>query len=88
MSLGEVYGKELDKRPELVVHERLRDSGKIRELVRKASKMNWQVKFESGVFRQDMIVNFNDDDGSRPQHLSYAAGKRLFDALESKNYLY
>lgn len=78
------YGELYDQRPDLVIHDRLRHSGTIKEIVDLAEKHNFNVYFDRGPFRQDMMIKWKEVD-MRPAEYSVTAGLRYFKRLDNMN---
>jgi len=78
MSEYNAYGELYDRRPELVIHDRLRHSGTIRELIDMAKNNNYKVSFERGPFRHDMLIKENGESTERPQSHTVTSGLRYF----------
>jgi hypothetical protein len=72
------YGELYDQRPELVIHERLRHSGSVRELVELASHQNFKVYFDRGPLRQDTMIKWHKETGLRPESHSVSSALRYF----------
>lgn len=83
MSEYNAYGELYDQRPELLIHERLKHSGTVRELVSLASEQNFHVSFEKGPFRQDMMIRWNDTPDKKSESYTVASGLRYFKRLKS-----
>jgi hypothetical protein len=83
MSDYNAYGELYDQRPELVIHDRLRHSGTIREVIDMAKENNYKVSFERGPFRHDMLIKESAD---KPQSHTVTSGLRYFRQLGSRNY--
>jgi hypothetical protein len=77
------YGELYDQRPELLIHERLRHSGVVRELVGLAAEQNFHVSFEKGPFRQDMMIKWNDAPGRKEESHTVSSGLKYFQRLKS-----
>lgn len=82
MSTYNTYGELYDQRPELVIHDRLRHSGTVREIVNIASKHNYNVYFDRGPIRQDMIIKYNDGSSVKPESHTVSSGLRYFKRLD------
>jgi len=67
MSEYNIYGELYDQRPELIIHDRLRHSGTVQNLVKLAQEQNYNVYFSKGPIRQDAIIKWNDDEARRPE---------------------
>lgn len=78
MSDYNAYGELYDRRPELIIHDRLKHSGAIREVIEMAQKNNFKVSFERGPFRHDMIIKENEESGTKPQSHTVTSGLRYF----------
>jgi hypothetical protein len=78
MSEYNAYGEMYDQRPELIIHERLKNSGTVREIIDIASKHNFNVYFDRGPIRQDMIIKHNGSDSIRPESHTVTSGLRYF----------
>ncbi|MEJ2510334.1 MAG: hypothetical protein P8Y72_01920 [Anaerolineales bacterium] len=70
------YGEMYDQRPELIIQERHKGSGKIRELAQMAHRLNYKVSYQHGIFRDDMIVAEYEQ---KPQPMNYSTAKRYFE---------
>jgi hypothetical protein len=81
MSEYNAYGELYDQRPELVIHDRLRHSGMIQEVIDMARQNNFKVSFGRGPFRHDMIIKEGGDEERRPQSHSVTSGLRYFRSL-------
>lgn len=79
------YGELYDQRPELVIHDRLKQSGTVRELVQLAHEQNFRVYFDKGPFRQDMMIKFKDQPGKNSESHSVTSGLRYFKRLKEIN---
>lgn len=79
------YGELYDQRPELVIHDRLKHSGTVRELVQLAHEQNFHVHFDRGPFRQDMIINWKDQLNKNSESHSVSSGLRYFRRLKELN---
>lgn len=51
-----VYDKLEQERPEMIISERLRNSGTVQRLVDLAKEHNYRISFERGRFRHDLMV--------------------------------
>ena len=82
MSEYNAYGELYDQRPELIIHDRLRHSGTIREVIQMAQQNNYKISFERGPFRHDMIIKEGGDSEARPQSHTVTSGLRYFRRFE------
>lgn len=85
MSDYNAYGELYDQRPELVIHDRLRHSGTIREVIDMARQNNYKVSFDRGPFRHDMLIKENGENTDRPQSHTVTSGLRYFRRLSETN---
>ena len=83
MSEYDVYGELYDQKPELIIHDRLRHSGTVQELIKMAEDNNYKVSFGRGPFRHDMIIKEDGDKTERPESHTVTSGLRYFRRLES-----
>lgn len=51
------YGEAYDRRPEMIIHDRLKQSGATRELIDIAKELNYKISFSRGPFRQDLLLD-------------------------------
>lgn len=72
------YGELYDQRPELVIHERLKQSGTVREIVDIANRHNFNVYFDRGPFHQDMLIKWKGDSSKKPESHTVSSGLRYF----------
>ena len=72
------YGELYDQRPELIIHDRLRNSGTVRELVDLAQKQNYKICFDRGPLRQDAVIKWHDNENRRPESHSVSSALRYF----------
>lgn len=86
MSEYNAYGELYDRRPELVIHDRLRHSGAIREVIEIARENNYKVSFGRGPFRHDMIIKQDGENTKRPQSHTVNSGLRYFRNINSRGY--
>lgn len=86
MSDYNAYGELYDQRPELVIHDRLRHSGAIREVIDMAKENNYKVSFGRGPFRHDMLIKEDGENTQRPQSHTVTSGLRYFRKLSSQKY--
>jgi len=84
MSEYNAYGELYDQRPELVIHDRLRHSGAIREVIDMARENNYKVSFGRGPFRHDMLIKESGEDADRAQSYTVTSGLRYFRRLGSR----
>jgi len=83
MSDYNAYGELYDQRPELVIHDRLRNSGTIRDVIDIAQQNNYKISFNRGPFRHDMLIKELGDSTSRPQSHTITSGLRYFRRLNA-----
>lgn len=83
MSDYNVYGELYDKRPELVIHNRLKNSGSMMEIVELAKEMNFKIRYSQGPFRQDMQINWHEEDNKRPDAYSVHSGLKYFQKIKN-----
>lgn len=83
MSDYNAYGELYDQRPELIIHDRLKHSGTIREVIQMAQQNNYKISFERGPFRHDMIIKEGGDSTARPQSHTVTSGLRYFRRFEN-----
>lgn len=74
MSDYNAYGELYDQRPTLVINERLRHSGTVRELVDLAEKQDFKITFTRGPFRQDLRVEYHENDKRKPESYTLNSG--------------
>lgn len=70
------YGEMYDQRPELIIQQRHKSSGRIRELAQMAHRLNYKVSYQQGVFREDMIVAEYEQ---KPKPMNYSSARRYFE---------
>lgn len=85
MSEYNAYGELYDQRPELVIHDRLRHSGTIREVIDMAKENNFKVSFGRGPFRHDMLIKENGESVDKAQSHTVTSGLRYFRRLGGAN---
>ena len=78
------YGDLYDQRPELLIHERLRHSGTVREIINLASEQNFNVSLGKGPFRQYLIIKWNNIPTQKSEAHSVASGLRYFRRLNTR----
>lgn len=83
MSDYNAYGELYDQRPELVIQERLRNSGLVLELAKAAQKNNFNVSFGRGPFHQDILIKWKNGSDVRSEGHSVTSCLRYFKKLES-----
>jgi hypothetical protein len=81
MSEYNAYGELYDQRPELVIHDRLRHSGAIREVIDMAKENNYKVSFGRGPFRHDMLIKEGGESADKAQSYTVTSGLRYFRRL-------
>lgn len=86
MSDYNAYGELYDQRPELVIHERLRHNATTIELVEIAKSQNFNVYFDRGPLRQDMMIKWNDTPTSKSESHTVNSCMRYFKRLQEKGY--
>lgn len=70
------YGEIYDQRPELIIHDRLKHLGTVRELVEIAKNNNFKVNFERGPLRRDLVIRWYDAPHVREESHSLNSGMR------------
>jgi hypothetical protein len=81
MSDYNAYGELYDQRPELVIHDRLKNSGMIRDVIDMAQQNNYKISFDRGPFRHDMLIKERGESSARPQSHTITSGLRYFRRL-------
>lgn len=81
MSEYNAYGELYDQKPELVVHDRLRNSGTAIELIALAKQNNFKVSFSRDPFRHDLLIKEQGQSTERPLSYTLASGMRYFKKL-------
>jgi hypothetical protein len=81
MSQYNAYGELYDERPELVIHDRFRHSGTVREIIKIAQENNYKISFSPGPFRNDMIIKQDGDKTEKPESYNISSGLRYFRRL-------
>lgn len=76
MSDYNAYGEMYDQRPELVIHERLRHLGTVKELVELAQQNNFKINFERGPLRRDLLIKWHDGSDTKDESHSLMSGLR------------
>jgi hypothetical protein len=84
MSDYNAYGELYDQRPELIIHERLKNSGTVRELINIAQENNFRVCFGRGPLRQDTMIKWHDNENKRPECYSMSSALRYFKQFSSR----
>jgi hypothetical protein len=56
MSDYQVYDKLQQERPEMIISERLRNSGTVQKLIDLAKERDYRISFERGRFRHDLMM--------------------------------
>lgn len=77
------YGELYDQRPELIIHERLKNSGTVSELITIANQQNFKVHFERGPLRQDAVIKWHENEKRRPESHSISSALRFFKSFSS-----
>jgi hypothetical protein len=77
------YGELYDQRPELIIHERLKHSGTVKELIDIASKQDFRVSFDKGPLRQDTMIKWHENENRRPESYSLSSALRYFKKFSS-----
>ena len=83
MSDYNAYGELYDQRPELIIHDRLKHSGTIREVIQMAQQNNYKISFKRGPFRHDLIIREGGDSPGKPQSHTIISGLRYFKKFEN-----
>lgn len=78
MSDYNAYGELYDQRPELVIHDRLRHSGTVQELINLAKEQNYKICFDRGPLRHDAMIKWHETDNRRPESHSVSSAMRHF----------
>lgn len=78
MSEYDAYGELYDQRPSLLIHDRLKNSGTVQRLIELAKQQNFNVSFDRGPFRQDMIIKWHKNDNLKEQPHSVSSAMRYF----------
>lgn len=87
MSEYNAYGELYDRRPELIIHNRLKNSGSMMQVIEIAHEMNFKIKYSQGPFRQDIQINWHESDNKKPENYSmYNGFKYLQKMKESGQY--
>lgn len=86
MSDYNAYGELYDQRPELVIHERLRHNGTTLELIEMAKSQNFNVYFDRGPLRQDMMIKWNGSMPGKTESHTVTSGMRYFKRLQGESY--
>jgi hypothetical protein len=77
------YGELYDQRPELIIQERLKHSGTVRELIDMAAQQNFKVCFDRGPLRQDAMIKWHETENRRPESHSVSSALRYFKRFSS-----
>lgn len=77
------YGELYDQRPDLIIHERLKHNGSIKELIDIARSKNFNVYFDRGPLHQDTVIKWHEETGKRPEGHSVSSAMRYFKRLSS-----
>jgi hypothetical protein len=86
MSEYNAYGELYDQRPELIIHDRLKNSGTIRDVIDLARQHNYKVSFDRGPFRHDMLIKQDGENTQRPQSHTINSGLRYFRKMGEGKY--
>lgn len=82
MSEYNAYGELYDRRPELILHDRLRNSGTAKELIQKAQQYNYKISFQRGPFRQDLLMDEGEQASERKSSHTLTTAMRYFNRRE------
>ena len=85
MSDYNAYGEMYDQRPELIIHERLRHLGTVKELVELAQQNNFKIDFERGPLRRDLLIKWHDGSGAKDDSHSLMSGLRYMKQITDQS---
>jgi hypothetical protein len=83
MSEYNTYGELYDQRPELLIHDRLKHSGTVQELIDLAKRQNYKICFTPGPFRHDTMIKWHKSDNRREESHSITSAMRYFKRASS-----
>lgn len=85
MSEYNAYGEFYDQRPELIIADRLKHLGSIREMVQIAKENNFRVDFSRGPLRRDMVIRWNDGPAPVEESYNLVSGLRYLKKISGEN---